>query len=599
MTRKVGLIIILLLAFWLGARSLNVDILFVDEYWSIRNSAGEPFGGGLPAIWRNSTELDPGGMGILYHLLLAGFQEFMGSTVYTVRLFSLFTGLLAIAMTYRVGREMFSQQVGFYAALVMGTSAFFIDYLHEARAYTLLAFFALVVVYSYYRLLHHTRWWHYPLLTLSLAAVAYTHYVALAMGAVVGVIHLFQLRQMAWRKWWSIVACMALGGILFLPWLGITLEVVQRGMGDVGRQEDSMLAGQIISNFLYTMSNANIGLLALFALLSLRNRRLWMAWTWVIVSVLLVLLINSQIPFMVHLRYLMFVLPAIALVVAVGMQQLERKGLSMMLLIVVWGGAGIYQSFTPAFIDDQFGQIYRAPAEGFNQARAILDQRAEVDDLALLHIIPPTFEPFNYFVLDYYFEHTGLRYDQFERMNNSFAGSDNDYLKDVNAVFSDVGVVWTMVIPEVPKTQRSNVVNYTLDTQFHVCETIVERDDMLMQLWVRAPEREPIASFGDVRMFDMQRGFLDESHLHVVLGFEMEDVPQYTYSVALQFFSPDGTFISTTDFPLPNERPFACTATTLAIPDGDYELRAVIYDPTTQERIGDYIVLRSSLSRPE
>src|SRR5690606_22677012 len=117
----------------------------------------------------------------------------------------------------------------------------------------------------------------------------------------------------------------------------------------------------------------------------------------------------------------------------------------------------------------QFGYIYRAPADGFNRAYDALQTRAAEGDMALFHIIPPNYEPFNLFVLGYYFNpldvpNPRIRYDQIERMNNSVAPTDNEYLRAVWDALDNAAAVWTMRVPELPTTQRSNVVNFALDT---------------------------------------------------------------------------------------------------------------------------------------
>lgn len=148
----VWLIPLLLLTTWLGLRSLNADLLFVDEYWSVYKSGGAPYGPAAPAeVLRRITEVDPGGMGALYYFSLGAWESLIGATAQTVpfiaRLYSLLVGLLAIACTFRVGKLLFpGTRIGVYAACVMGTSAFFIDYLHEARAYTQFALFTMLMV---------------------------------------------------------------------------------------------------------------------------------------------------------------------------------------------------------------------------------------------------------------------------------------------------------------------------------------------------------------------------------------------------------------------------------------------------------------------
>lgn len=589
------LLLALLLAAWLGARGLQADILFVDEYWSIRNSGGEPFERlDWPGIWQYTAEVDPGGMGVLYHWLLNGWGRVAGWSVFAMRLFSWLAGLLALAMTYRLGAALFTRRVGLYAALMLGFSAFFIDYLHEARAYTLLALLTTAAMYSYLRLRdseHPALVW-YGALALALAALAYTHYIALALGAVLGVVHLLSFQNT--RRWWGIVAAMSAGGLLFLPWLGVTLEVVNRGMGDTGRQSDSMTSLQILAELLPAFSNWNTALLLVLGIYALRERRrsALLPWVWLLVALLLVLLVNSVIPFMVHLRYLMIVWPALALLAALGVRHLRKAGLSVTILLLVWGGVGIAQSLNPAFIQQQFGQIFRAPAAGFHRMLDVLDERAEPGDMALLHIIPPGDEPFNYFVLDYYLQATPFRYDQFERMNNSFAGGDNEYLQDVNAALDGVPAVWALVMPQLEQTQRSGVVRYVLTTFYDECGLIFADAQMELRLYALPPPDEPLAAFAygeeAITLHDLGRSVQSDSALHVVLGWGLpESVPPQTYSVALHLLDAQGALVAQTDYPLEHRR-FDCTSAQVPleqVPPGTYRLQALVYNWQTGERL--------------
>ncbi len=589
-----GLTLLLLVTAALGALRLNADILFVDEFHSIRNAGGSFYGPlDWVGVWERTAYEDPGGMGVLYHWLLNAWGWLAGWSAYSVRVFSLGFGLLAVALIYRLGADFFSRRVGWYAAIVLATSAFFLDYLHEARAYTLIVALMIAAVYSYLRLLRdkvHPLW--YAALALLLAALAYTHYVALVIGAVLGLVHLLHYRHT--RKWWVILAAMAAGGLLFLPWLGITLEVIQRGTEDTGRQSDSMAPLQILAELFPAFSNANLALLALLAFYAIRERtrQARLIWLWLGVSLLLVMIVNALVPFMVHLRYVLLIWPALALLAALGIKHLSRAGIPAAILLIVWAGAGWYQYANPAFINEQFGQIYRAPAAGFQRALHVLDERAEAGDMALWHIIPPGYEPFNYFVLDYYLQPTDLRYDQFERMGNSFAGGDVEYLQDVEETLFGVDAVWTMVIPELETTQRSGVVNYVLVTQYDFCGTIFAQDDLLMALYTRPPQDAPIDSFteanGEIDLYDLRRGSQSAFTLDVVLGWTIpEGLPENTYSVALHLLDANGVLVSQVDFPLPT-RFYDCGSAQLPlgdIPPGTYSLRALVYNWQTNERL--------------
>ena len=70
-------------------------------------------------------------------------------------------------------------------------------------------------------------------------------------------------------------------------------------------------------------------------------------------------------------------------------------------------------------------------------------------------------------------------------MNNQDGGGDNVYIEHVYAALVDVDAIWTMVIPELEMTQRSDVVRFVLDTAFTHCETVLEHPDMQMNLYVR------------------------------------------------------------------------------------------------------------------
>ena len=594
---------VLLMATLLAAPMLNADLLFVDEYWSLRNAGGEPFGPlDAAGIWDRTANLDPGGMGVLYHWLLALWYSFVGATPFSLRAFSLLLGLLAIAWTYRLGADFFSRRVGFFAAVIMASSAFFIDYMHEARAYTLVALLSILLIWLYQKLAFPGigRALRADLglglaFVLVLTALAYTHYVALAMGAVVGLLHLLFALRMGFpraRRWWLLLLAMLCAGLLFLPWLGVTLEVVQRGSGDGNRINQSMDSILTIETLLHAFSNANIALLLLLGFFALgwRTRQALSLWIWAGLALLLVLIINALIPFMVHLRYLMLIWPALALITALGMERLSRRGLPVAALLSVWVLLGVYHSLTPNFIADMFGQIYRAPYAGISAGLDRLEELGEDGDAVLFHIVQPGFEPFNYFVLGYLMDHRPFTYDQIERMNQSFAGSDNEYLQDVAAVLGDTRFVWTLILPELPTTQRSNVVDYVLRSQYAECQTLLDQPDMLMTRYARALEPGPDApqyDAGRLQLIRLAEPKQAGDQLDIVLGWAAEaDFPIGTYSVSLIVEDEAGQIVLQQDQALPDQRPFACMGAQLDIaglPAGDYALYAIVYAWQTGE----------------
>lgn len=583
------LVPLLLLCAVLAARLINTDILFVDEYWSIRNAGGARWGPMSPAgIWEQTAEGDPGGMGVLYHLLLAAWYALVGDSVFALRAFSLVFGLLSVALLYRLGRDAFSPGVGLYAAVLMAFSAFFIDYMHEGRAYTLMAFLVILSVWLYVRVSqsHRPPWWGYLALVLSIAAMSYTHYVALAVGGFLGLLHLLRFRPTA--RWWRILAALILGAVAFLPWAGITLGVIQRGAGETTRHVTSMQSGQVVEQVLHAFSSGNIGLLLVLLIFAIGVQRLraGFAWLWLIIVLLAVLIVNAAIPFVVHVRYLIVLWPAMALLAALGVHQLAAMGVKPLVVLFVWVLMGTYQSQNPAFISGLFGQIYRAPAAGFNQAIDTVDVLKQEGDMLLAHFMPRETAPFALFPMGYYFDRLGIPYDQPERMNNSFAGGDNEYLSDVNISLDGAQAVWRLTVPEVPVTNRSGVVDFVLRSQYLACGRLLDRADIQLDLYQQVPDADPTAAYelpaGQLSVFSTRPIVPIAGRLYPALIWQADEaVPQQTYAVSLQLLDEGGQLVQQADYPLPDARPTACNMTPISMAGlaaGDYALYAIVYD---------------------
>lgn len=550
MRRLLPLSGLLLLAALLAARWLAYDLLFVDEWWSIFKSGGDIYGPLSPlGVIDRIVTVDPGGMGAGYYVTLGLWEMLVGATPFAARAYSLLFGLLAIAMTFRLGATWFSPRIGVFAAAFMASSAFFLNFMHEARAYTLVAFVACCVVYSYWRLITAPapRWQHYAALTLSLAALAYSHYVALSLAVVMGVYHLFFVRNDR-RKLYGFGAMFA-AALLYVPWLPVLADVAQRGAGDVNRQADSMNAAQAIETLAQAFSNGSPALLALLlvaALLYVFRRRvletplasaalnaptpqsqtstLWwriqsrrlaratrstgrparastgsgqpstLLVLWGALGLGVALTVNALVPFLVHLRYLIFLWPALALLCALGVEALRRRGVPVALVVGVWVVFGVLRGMSLDFNRSLFGEIYRPPAAGVTRAVAVLDDLVAPDDLVLFHIQQPEDEPFGLFIEDYLTRNLPypVAHAQTQLMNNSFAQTDAEYRADVTTILGSHPRVWILDVPEVAQSQRTRTLMDTLAETYVACGAALTRDDATLNLYVLRPDVEAL-----------------------------------------------------------------------------------------------------------
>lgn len=605
----VWMMVVLLIVGALGARMLNQDLLFTDEYLSMRNAGIADGPLSYAGVIERTTNEDLGGMGISYHLLLKAWGDATGQTAFGVRVYSWLFGLLTLVWLYRLGADMFGRKIGVYAAVLLGFCAFFINYTHEARAYTQLTMVTVMAVWLYWQIQKREN--PSPLwmvaLALSVAWLAYTHYIALAMGAVIGAYHLLNFRNE--RKWWMTLLALLVGGLLFLPWLGNTLIVVQRGLGETTRHASSMTAAQFVPQFFYVVASGNVLILLLLgwagltALHRVPFRRalsspLMLVLLWMLVSGLLVIVINVRIPFMVNVRYLLFMFPAMALLGALGVAALAKRGLSANVALAAIAIVGGAQSINAGFIDGLFGQIYRAPAHGLYQAMDIVRQRADANtDILLLHLTPPSFEPFQLFPNAYLLHNVPIkRADQFELMNLSLKGDDNSYLQDSLPVFEGADTVWTAIVPTIPVTNRSGVVNYILSSQYLHCETVLDREDVKLDLYasnrlLTTPTITLSTPNGGTLGISTLRWQQANDGLHLLLGWSPDDLPTGQYSYSLRVVNRDGVEIASQDAGIPDQRPSSCTSNVFAdLPQGDYRVMVYIYDWQTGDRLNETAV---------
>ena len=602
--RWLWLLPLLLIAVALAAPMLNADALFVDEYWSIRNSGGAYYGPLSPAeIWTTMAEVDPGGMGIAYQWLLAGWFALAGTSQFTLRLLSLFAGLLTLALLYRTGKQLFSHKIGLYAAVLLAFTAFFVDYMHEGRAYTLLTLAILGWLAAYTHILHAKRdpgIISYGLLALSVSFLIYLHYVAFFMAIALAAYHLLVFPKN--RRWLLVTVATLIGGLSYLPWAAVALDVLRSGTNQTGRQATSMTAPELLETLFTAMGNGSpiLALLLLLAVLwwmvkqrkNIRQNVLLLL-IWLAGTIIVIIIANSAVPFMVHLRYLLLIFPAGALLMSIGLHTLSRSGIPAIAMLLLWMAAGLWQINNPAFINGMFGQIYRAPWPGLEQGIERIETQADSSgsDLVLLHSIPPGFEPFNYFVLPYWFHDIPVRFDQYEKMNNSFARNDNDYFDDVQQVIQDAPFIWTLRVPEVPTTNLFNVTQYALDTQYLHCGTLIERDDALVDAYASPVDREAVLEFetdaGTLDLFPVKSVYQTENSLQQMWAWRVDS--PVDVAIALHVDDAAGNFVGQADLNLTGTgrsvgcHNFAIDISTLE--PGDYTLLALVYNPQNGERL--------------
>jgi hypothetical protein len=238
-----ALVGVLLLAFGLRLYRLGADSLWYDETVSLHLAGKE-----LPALVAHTAgDIHPPG----YYLLLHGWLRLSGSGMVTspeaadppvaavdfvAAFFSLFFGLLLVALAYRLAAEVFGPPAGLLAAFLVAISPYNVWYSQEVRMYTLGAALGTGLLYAVLRLLR--QWpaaqrqrqpganpWPWLGLYILLGALGlwvlyYSAFLLVAINLMVGVWWLARRpRSKAWLGRWML----AQGAVLLLhsPWIPV------------------------------------------------------------------------------------------------------------------------------------------------------------------------------------------------------------------------------------------------------------------------------------------------------------------------------------------------------------------------------------------
>ncbi len=582
---------LLLLVVWLGARGLNSNSFWYDEWWSLYDAGATTYGplspvGILQRIATQDPYQSPG-----YYLALSAWGSLVGWTEYGGRSLSVLTGILAVAVTYRLGKTLTGKTgVGLGAAVALGTGAFFVHYLHEMRGYTLFALLSALCVWFYWRLIRGRA----GLLSqagfvLSIAGLLYVHYFAGITVLGIAVYHLlFVPGKKAFPRgtWWRAVWLMILGGLSFLPWCWIALQGLART-----RSESRYLTGvdTMLSDILVLFSSAGASLLLVLAISTLRrpSQALALVWVWVI-TWCVAAPIASYVAKTYSPSYWMGVWPALALLVGFAVQS---SGLSPALLIGVWLGFSLWMIGDPSFNARIQWIHWHQP---LRELASALAGRTRSGDLVTYHLTDDVSQWMLQNPVSYYLRQMPIRVEVVQSVTGE---SDTGYEAQAARLVQPDNVkrVW-VTDHKFWQPQRLPKFEQVLERSgFQRCFGLPYEPQVDVWLYVRLPKTPPVAelSFNDqisARLVETPTVTTNDDPalpvLPVVLEWSVSDqVPPNTYSVALHVQDEAGNLYAQTDYGLLN----GCQAADVVlknVPPGEYNLWLVVYKWQTAERLG-------------
>lgn len=324
-------ILIALLGLAVGLRLVNIQSqsLWFDEAWSAY-AANQP---DIVQAAAGDATNPP-----LYYMLLHVSTQFWGDSVFALRLFSLFWGILLIPLGYQLARRLFSPRAGLFAAFLLTFSPLLWWAAQEARMYTFLAALVLIAAIGWHQLRHRPSRQAWALVLGAELALLYSHntgpVIPLWLNLVTLVVWLQGQKNPPVRQW---IGGQVLVGLLWLPYfIGrfLQLTAANSAVND-GPEYGLALFSAIWQSFWagsWEMVNQEPVLMALSGVALI----LWLAVTpWGKVNVRwlvghgLVLLLGLLLGLSVlgnglHSRYLVLLLPLLLIPLGAGMARLSR-----------------------------------------------------------------------------------------------------------------------------------------------------------------------------------------------------------------------------------------------------------------------------------
>ncbi|MEO0561591.1 MAG: glycosyltransferase family 39 protein [Chloroflexota bacterium] len=521
-----------------------------------------------------------------YFLTMWGWGRLVGWSVFAMRSFSLLSGMLAIAGMYATGRGLFNRDVGLYAAFALGMAAFFVNFLHDMRGYTLFICVGILAMWAYNRAAHYGERWAYPLLIAALALLPYTHYFMGFLFAGLGLSHLI----LRWNKprFWIVLACFVAAGLLFLPWAQVFIAGAALS-ADAGQRVDNMTVIEATWGVLRMFANGSYALMLVLLFMAATRRdglpnRLHL---WIVLLTGLALALGSTRVFRIlnEVRYLIFLWIPLSLVAGLGILELRRVRYGPSVVLAVWAVGFGYGQTNLDFQRD----IYAWATPAFDEATPVLNTNASPED-AFVYLMPSHEHVVELdAVLDHYLWDTPLSSNRL--VHDTFAMTENAYAGFVLTATRDAPRVWLGYDPSARPWRAGPTEQTTLpDAGYADCGAAYESQALTLKLFSRQPTDTTTFSDADAArasLVQLVPATLDRAALSVALGWSLLPDTPASYSVALHVTDADGVLVTQADYGIAPDG-FGCAFNAFSAsdwPTGAYTVSAFVYNWMTGERL--------------
>ena len=585
---------VLLIVAALAVRQIDLYSPTADEFFSMNNAGWLRTGPYSPtdilqSLQQNSPNHTPG-----YFMLLSAWGRL---TIYDValgRVLTIFTGLLALAVTYRLARDFAAPVAGLFAVIITASSAFYNFYYAHVRMYPLLVLTSGIVLWLYLRITHQqkrAKRRDYLALGAAVFALVNTHAFSAVFLLTLGIYHLFIAPKN--RRWLWVSLAVAAAVLLFSPWIWV---LITGGIDQTIRYwGTAAVNGQTTVRVWLTVMLNNQPLLMLLPIVGLAagiwtktiRFKLYLILFPAFLIILALIAHFTNLIIASSMRYHLAGWLPLTLFIVSGLYALYcfRKWLG--LLVLLWVIAGLAFQ-TPAGLQ-HYGRIYNfshPPVQvisrlalqaesnpiiiGYQYRYRILNWRAYID----------------YSQRDHYFE----QHDITLEVINDLSGFE-EYTSQYVITGPSIWIFYQTSKADPTEAAQIEAVMHKLNYQ--LCETVeVGIDTIVTQyLWdtLNCQAPQPAASYQtDIIDYQFYAAELDAAHSKLLFSDQWTapgDDRLENYKMSYQLITSDWDNVAQLDLPLVHEGQLRLFSIDIAdVPAGAYRLMAILYHKDSGER---------------
>jgi len=348
---RIMLVCLFLVAFFFGLQGIYSDSIRRDELTTLGHIGGlEEHDNGVSLIetfesLRTYSAQHPP----LFYIVANLWGHSFTYSAYMMRLLPLLWGMLALAVVYRLARDIGGKDVGLVTVALLATSIVFIFYAHEIRQYTSLLFWNASVWLLYHRLhkqITPPKPYQLALLTLATTGAIFTHNTSIFLLLVIGLYHLLFAPKN--RTWVMVSVAVAIAGVFYLPWLPSAIDGLQVTTEKLAIDDSKLLYNprliQVIPMFwgngtpLLFLTLIGIGILGVVQ--NRRNSRYLLFF--VVAFSAVVLAMNGYLEFVKRIRYVIVFLIPFTIFGAMGLVSMLRWRSITVTFLVIWIATGTW-----------------------------------------------------------------------------------------------------------------------------------------------------------------------------------------------------------------------------------------------------------------